>query len=224
MAAPSSIPMRTDGSLRESVISELKWDPMIPTANDIALRVKDGVVTLTGFVHSYWEKDAAERATKRVYGVKGIANDIEVKLSSSRSDPEIAKDAVHELESHISIPAGKIKPTVKSGWVTLEGTVDWQFQKNLAEYEVKKLKGVLGVTNNIQLKPSVNPSEVEKKIEDALKRNAQLDARRITIAVNGSKVDLYGSVHSWAEKSEAEDAAWSAPGVTTVDNHMIIYP
>jgi osmotically-inducible protein OsmY len=96
------------------------------------------------------------------------------------------------LESHIGIPAGTIKPTVKSGWVTLEGTVDWQFQKNLAGYEVKKLKGVLGVTNNIQLKPSVTPSEVEKKIEDALKRNAQLDARRITIAVNGGKVDLYG--------------------------------
>jgi len=186
--------------------------------------VKDGVVSLTGFVHSYWEKDAAERAAKRVYGVKGIANDIEVKLSSSRSDPEIASDAVHELESHISIPAGKIKPTVKSGWVTLEGTVDWQFQKNLAEYEVKKLKGVMGVTNNTQLKPSVTPSEVEKKIEDALKRNAQLDARRITVAVSGSKVDLYGSVHSWAEKSEAEHAAWSAPGATTVENHMIIFP
>src|SRR3989442_10059957 len=128
--------LRSNNDIRDSVLLELEWDPKI-TSKDIAVAVKDGVVTLSGFVHSYWEKDAAEKAVKRVYGVRGVANDIEVKLSSTRTDPEIARDAVHEIESHISIPANKIKVTVKSGWVTLEGSVDWQFQKTLAESAVK---------------------------------------------------------------------------------------
>ena len=221
--ATRAMPMRTDGSLHDSVISELKWDPSIPTANDIALRVKDGVVTLTGFVHTYWEKDAAERTARRVYGVKGLANDIEVKLTSTRTDPEIAQDAVRQLESHVSLPTGTIKPTVKGGWVTLEGTVDWYYQKSLAEYEVKKLKGVLGVTNSIEIKPTVTSSEIQSKIEEALKRNAQLDARGITVAVAGGKVDLYGSVQSWAERSQAEQAAWSAPGAERIENHITIF-
>src|SRR4030081_1942871 len=123
MATTTTAPTGTDAAIRESVLSELKWDPKI-TSPDIAVAVKDGVVTLSGYVSTYWEKDAAEKAVKRVYGVKGVANDIEVKLTSKRTDPEIARDAVHELESHVSIPADKIKVTVKNGWVTLEGTVD----------------------------------------------------------------------------------------------------
>src|SRR5579863_7612779 len=138
--------VRSDDQIRDDVLLELKWDPKI-TSPDIAVAVKDGVVTLSGFTHSYWEKDSAEKAAKRVYGVRGVANDIEVKLPSTRSDPEIVRDAVHELGSHISIPSDKIKVSVKNGWMTLEGTVDWQFQKVLAESAVKKLKGVLGVTN-----------------------------------------------------------------------------
>src|SRR3981189_1995739 len=144
MATMTATPVRTDSALRDDVIYELKWDPKV-TSDDVAVAVKDGVVTLTGFVHSYWEKDAAEKAAKRVYGVKGVANDIEVKLAWTRTDPEIARDAVHELQSHVSIPADRIKVTVKNGWVTLEGQVDWQYQKTLAESSVKKLKGVGGV-------------------------------------------------------------------------------
>ena len=215
---------RSDNSLRDDVLLELKWDPKISSASDIGVAVKDGVVTLTGFVPSFWEKDAAEKAAKRVYGVRGIANDIEVKLFWQRTDPEIARDAVHELESHVSIPADRIKVTVKDGWVTLEGTVDWEYQKSLAQSAMKKLKGVSGVTNKIQVTPKASAAEVKSKIEEALRRSAELDARRITVEIEGSTVKLYGSVSSWAERDEAERAAWSAPGTTMVENHILVNP
>jgi osmotically-inducible protein OsmY len=223
MATMTATPIRTDTSIRESVMSELRWDPKI-TSPDIAVAVKDGVITLSGFVTSYWEKDVAEKAVKRVYGVRGVANDLEVKLILTRTDPEIARDAVHELESHTSIPANKIKVTVRNGWVTLEGSVDWQFQKTLAESAVKKLKGVAGVVNNITLNPQASPTEIKTKIEEALKRSAEIDARRISVVVEGGTVKLYGTVRSYAEKDEAKLAAWSAPGTTKVEDYITIAP
>ncbi len=142
----------------------------------------------------------------------------------SRTDPEVARDAVPELESHVSIPADRIQVTVKDGWVTLEGTVDWQFQRTLAESAVKKLRGVVGITNSIQVKSKVSPTEIKNKIEDALRRSAELDANQITVQVDGGTVKLYGLVRSWAEKDEAERAAWSVPGTVNVENHIDVEP
>jgi osmotically-inducible protein OsmY len=180
---------RRDDDIRNDVFFELKWDPKIDSS-DIAVAVKDGVVTLSGFASTYWDKLEAEKAAKRVYGVRAVANDIEVKPILKRTDPEIARDVVQALEGHVSIPGDQIKVTVKNGVVTLEGALDWQFQKALADSAVKKVKGVTGIINDIEVKPRVSPTEIKGKIEEALRRSAELDARRITVDAEGGTVSF----------------------------------
>jgi osmotically-inducible protein OsmY len=217
--------MRSDRDIERDVKEEFEWDPDLD-ASDIAVTVKDGVVTLAGFVKSYTDKYEAEAAAKRVAGVTGIANDIEVRLPSidERPDPDIARDAVGALKSQLPLSSEHIKVVVKNGWVNLEGQVEWQYQKNTAESAVRRIKGVKGVTNMIQLKPRAQPAEIKRKIQDAFKRNAEIDANQIVVEANGSEVVLKGKVRSWVEREEAERVAWSAPGVTKVEDRIVVAP
>jgi osmotically-inducible protein OsmY len=217
--------MKSDSEIERDVRDELKWDPDLD-ASDIAVSVKHGVVTLAGFTHSYADRLEAESAAKRVAGVRAIANDIEVRLPSidQRPDPDIARDAVTALKSELPISHDKIKATVRDGWITLEGSAEWQYQKSAAENAVRKVKGVKGVINVITVKPKVQPSELKQKIQDAFKRNAEVDANRIQVEANGSEVVLKGTVRSWIEREEAERVAWSAPGVSRVDDRIVVSP
>jgi osmotically-inducible protein OsmY len=212
-----------DKELRDAVQRQIEWEPEI-TSEDISVAVHDHIVSLTGFVHAYMEKVAAEKAAKRVYGVKAVANDIEVKLGIEKSDPEIAREAVEALHRNYSVPDERIKVMVKDGQVVLEGSVDWHYQKQAAEAAIRDLAGVKGVSNDLQVKAGVTPQDVQTKIEAALRRSAEVDARRVIVRTHNGVVELSGYVRSWAEKDEAGDAAWAAPGVRHVDNRIIVTP
>ncbi len=216
----------SDEEILQRVLDELRWDPQVePT--DVGVEVDDGVVTLTGTVESFPMKYAAENAARRVVGVKAVANDIQVRLpqEQARTDTDIAKAAADALEWNTQVPHERIKVVVRDGWVTLEGDVDWHFQREAAERSVRDLMGVKGVTNLITVSaPRVSPTEVKSNIEKALERSARLDAGRIQVEARDGKVILSGTVRSWVEREEAEDAAWATEGVSDVENRITIAP
>jgi osmotically-inducible protein OsmY len=212
-----------DLQLRQNVVDELEYEPSVDAAH-IGVAVDKGVVTLTGHVASYAEKQAAIAAVRRIKGVRAIAEEMEVRYPSGKktSDDEIAKRAIDILDWDTMVPNGSIQVIVRDGWVTLTGSVDWHYQKKHAEDDVRKLSGVRGVTNTVGIKPSVQAEDVKRKIEEALKRHAEVEANAIRVTVpERSKVVLEGKVGSWEERHAVENAAWSAPGVMSVEDRMI---
>lgn len=214
-----------DIELRKDVLDELEWDPSID-ARTIGVAIEKGVISLTGHVGSYADKANAEKIVKRVHGVQGVANDLEVKLPTSleRDDVDIARSAINALEWNVSVPKNRVTVTVAKGWVTLDGSVDWYYQKRAAEDAVFLLAGVRGVANNINVTTKrVEVQDVKGKIEAALKRSAEVDSKKIVVQTSDGKVTLSGTVRSWVERQDAVNAAWSAPGVRNVVDQIRIH-
>jgi len=215
--------MNTDGLIQNNIISELKWEPSINAAT-IGVSVRDGIVTLDGYVNSFIEKLTAVRVASRVMGVKAVAQELKVRLPQSyeRDDADIAEAAVNALEWNMKVPDDRIEVEVQDGMVILTGEVDWEYQRAAAHDAVCCLIGVKGVTDEISIKPSVSPVNVKSKIKSAFQRHSLLDVKNIIVESDGSKVILNGTVHSWMEKQEAASAAWSAPGVSNVENNLVV--
>jgi len=212
----------SDKSLQQAVLDELEWEPSVNAAH-IGVAAKDGVVTLSGDVNSYAEKWAAERAARRVYGVKAVAEELQVRYAFDKPDDmEIAQKALQVLSWDIEVPADKVTVKVEDGWVYLSGTLDWHFQSVAAEADVRKLRGVTGVINNIVIKPRVQASDVRAKLKAAFERNADIEEENITVSVDGGKVTLNGHVDTWGQDLLAVDTAWAAPGVTQVEDRLTV--
>jgi osmotically-inducible protein OsmY len=209
--------------LQKKVLEAMDWEPSLD-ATRIGIAASGGVVTLTGQVPSYADRLAAERVVKRIVGVKGLANDLDVRLpgDARRTDTDLATAAVKALEWDVQVPHQLVKPRVAEGWITLEGQVEWQFQREAAEQAVRHLLGVRGVSNQITLSAKVTPTDLKNRIEAALKRNAELEARKIRVETKGGTVVLDGFVHSWSERDEAERAVWAAPGVMVVEDRLAV--
>jgi osmotically-inducible protein OsmY len=216
---------KTDHQLKQDVIAELAWDPAIK-ADAVGVAVKDAIVTLSGHIDTYAEKRAIEKALRRVSGVKAIALELDVKLSAlhRRNDTELAAAIDGALKWNSVVPPDKVQATVDNGWVTLRGEFDWDYQRVSAEKTVRPLIGVTGVSNEITLKSRTTAATIAGEIDAALKRQAEREARRITVEVAGATVTLRGQAHSWRERDAAAGAAWSAPGVRSVLNEITVTP
>jgi osmotically-inducible protein OsmY len=217
--------MKSDSQIREEVIQELRWDPQVTDPDAIGVAVKDGAVTLTGAVSTYAQKFAAVRAASRVYGVKTVADELTVKPAGEpRDDSDIARAIAHILDNNTQIPEGKVHAQVRAGWVTLNGEVEWQYQRLEVERMVQHVRGVVGISNNIIVTPKVSSGQVQAKIEEAFKREAEIDARHISVAISDHTARLYGHVHSLSEANAARAAAASAPGIASVESHLVVTP
>jgi len=217
--------MKSDADIKYDAEAELKWDPQVDET-DIAVKVNGGAVTLSGYARNYFERHQAEQTAKRVAGVLAVANDIQVRLGyiAKSTDPEIAREAIAALKSELPISWDKIKVLVDNGHVRLEGKVEWNFQREQAEAILRRVSGVVGLRNHITVLPTVKPGDIKVKIEEAFRRSAEVDASHVTVDANGSEVTLSGEVRTWAERQQAQQSAWSAPGVTTVTNNLRVTP